>query len=323
MLHKKNFVIPALVVIALLVYFFSTSSSKKKTGSIASIYEDKINKITIENQQGTITLIKKSVKGDWRLQENDFSIDPTRLSSLLQHFNFAEIKSLVARKPENHSKYLVADAKNKIREKENGQGVKIFQKDNLILDIILGRIAYSPERVRFIRFAKEDEVYSSSIGSLPDLELDKEYWLNKRLYNFDAKKIVQFEFIKGNQKEVFVLKEKKFVSQKSPQKKIVQTNITQYLNQLATLETSPIIKKVTWKNKDLNDISVVKLEFVDKTILSIHQFKDKNNFYARYQLQNSSPRWQLAQEMAQKWIFQIPKETAEILATAKLKKFYQ
>ena len=60
MLHKKNFVIPALVVIALLVYFFSTSSSKKKTGSIASIYEDKINKITIENQQGTITLIKKT-----------------------------------------------------------------------------------------------------------------------------------------------------------------------------------------------------------------------------------------------------------------------
>ena len=174
MLHKKNFVIPALVVIALLVYFFSTSSSKKKTGSIASIYEDKINKITIENQQGTITLIKKSVKGDWRLQENDFSIDPTQLSSLLQYFNFAEIKSLVARKPENHSKYLVADAKNKIREKENGQRVKIFQKDDVILDIILGRIAYSPERVRFIRFAKEDEVYSSSIeSSLPDLELDK------------------------------------------------------------------------------------------------------------------------------------------------------
>ena len=63
------------------------------------------------------------------MQENDFSIDPTRLSSLLQYFNFAEIKSLVARKPENHSKYLVADAKNKIREKENGQRVKIFQKD--------------------------------------------------------------------------------------------------------------------------------------------------------------------------------------------------
>ena len=320
MLHKKNFVIPALVVIALLVYFFSTSSSKKKTGSIASIYEDKINKITIENQQGTITLIKKSVKGDWRLQENDFSIDPTRLSSLLQHFNFAEIKSLVARKPENHSKYLVADAKNKIREKENGQRVKIFQKDDVILDIILGRIAYSPERVRFIRFAKEDEVYSSSIGSLPDLELDKEYWLNKRLYNFDAKKIVQFEFIKGNQKEVFVLKEKKFVSQKSPQKKIADSTITNYLNKITSLKTTP---KKNIQKTNLTEVAIVKLELIDKTIFTIHQFKDKNNFYVSYQFQNSSPRWQLAQEISEKWIFQIPKETAEILATAKLKNFYQ
>ena len=100
----------------------------------------------------------------------------------------------------------------------------------------MGRIAYSPERVRFIRFAKEDEVYSSSIGSLPDLELDKEYWLNKRLYNFDAKKIVQFEFIKGNQKEGFVLKEKKFVSKKSPQKKIADSTITNYLNKITSLE---------------------------------------------------------------------------------------
>ena len=67
--RKKSFVILALVAIALLVYFFSRPSSKKKTGNIAPVYEDKIDKILIENQQGTITLIKKTAKGDWRLQE--------------------------------------------------------------------------------------------------------------------------------------------------------------------------------------------------------------------------------------------------------------
>ena len=58
--RKKSFVILALVAIALLVYFFSRPSSKKKTGNIAPVYEDKIDKILIENQQGTITLIKKT-----------------------------------------------------------------------------------------------------------------------------------------------------------------------------------------------------------------------------------------------------------------------
>ena len=60
--RKKSFVILALVAIALLVYFFSRPSSKKKTGNIAPVY-DKIDKILIENQQGTITLIKKTAKG--------------------------------------------------------------------------------------------------------------------------------------------------------------------------------------------------------------------------------------------------------------------
>ena len=171
--RKKSFVILALVTIALLVYFFSRANSKKKTGNIASVYEDKIDKILIENQQVTITLIKKTAKGDWRLQENNFPVSPTRLASLLQYFNFAEIKSLVARKEENHPKYSVADTNNQTRKEEHGQRVKIFQKDKRVLDLILGRVAYSPERVRFIRFAGENEVYSSSIGSLPDLDLEK------------------------------------------------------------------------------------------------------------------------------------------------------
>ena len=321
--RKKSFVILALVTIALLVYFFSRANSKKKTGNIASVYEDKIDKILIENQQVTITLIKKTAKGDWRLQENNFPVSPTRLASLLQYFNFAEIKSLVARKEENHPKYSVADTNNQTRKEEHGQRVKIFQKDKRVLDLILGRVAYSPERVRFIRFAGENEVYSSSIGSLPDLDLEKDSWLNKRLYNFDAKKIVKFEFTKDGQKDTFFLKEKEFVSQKSPQKKIAEKTLKNYLAKLANLETLPVLKKENLKKDKAAEFANVSLEFADKTIFTIHQFKDKNNFYVSYQFQNSSPRWKLAQEISEKWIFQIPEGTAEIFATTKLKNFYQ
>ncbi len=328
MLEKKSILgILALTVIALLVYFFSNPTAKKKTSNIASVYEDKIDKIVIENGKGTLTLIKKTAKGDWRLKENDFPIAPRRLASFLQHFNFAKIKSLVARKPVNHFKYWVADAKNKARKEENGQRVKIFQNDDVVLDIILGRIDYSPERVRFIRFTEDNEVYSSSVGSLPDLELDKEYWFNKSLYNFNVEKIISFEFAKGNQKDTFVVKGKKFVSQKSPKKKIAQKNINSYLNQLASLETLPIIKKTTPKEsiseENLTEFTVVKLELADKTILSIHQLQNKNNFYVGYQLQNTSPRWQLAQEIAKQWHFQLLEREAAVLEKANLKKFYQ
>ena len=86
--RKKSFVILALVTIALLVYFFSRANSKKKTGNIASVYEDKIDKILIENQQVTITLIKKTAKGDWRLQENNFPVTQAALSFLIKIFFF-------------------------------------------------------------------------------------------------------------------------------------------------------------------------------------------------------------------------------------------
>ena len=177
--------------------------------------------------------------------------------------------------------------------------------------------------MRFIRFAGENEVYSSSIGSLPDLDLEKDSWLNKRLYNFDAKKIVKFEFTKDGQKDTFFLKEKEFVSQKSPQKKIAEKTLKNYLAKLANLETLPVLKKENIKKDKAAEFANVSLEFADKTIFTIHQFKDKNNFYVSYQFQNSSPRWKLAQEISVKWIFQIPKGTAEIFATTKLKNFYQ
>ena len=140
--RKKSFVILALVAIALLVYFFSRPSSKKKTGNIAPVYEDKIDKILIENQQGTITLIKKTAKGDWRLQENNFPVAPSRLASLLQYFNFAEIKSLVARKKENHPKYSVADTNNQTRKASQIQLWKCNRHSSFLGGAVLNQMKY-------------------------------------------------------------------------------------------------------------------------------------------------------------------------------------
>ena len=324
MLTKRNsFIILFLVVFAATLYFANKDDAIETNEIvIATIYEDTIDKISIDNLQGSIMFKKQ--QNDWVLEQNDFPVDRQKLGELLQFLNFTKVKREITRNANEYARYFVESLEDNAvsRKQENGRRLRIWQKDKLALDVLLGSVVNSPERVRYFRYSDQKGVYAASIGEAPNLDANFDYWIDKSIYHFNKKDLSSLELIKEKQKELFSIKDNKF----SASKKAVNETV---LNDIFTKISSINFDKPIAKQGDLSlDFSSV-VNFSDGTNLTLKLLKKPKKaenqamFYLEYVVTNASPRWQQALNLAQQWHFQIKESDYSAITNLDFATLYQ
>lgn len=323
MLSKKSIIIVLLVVFLAVFVYYSNKRAKITDiigNSITSVYEDAISSIVIENQKGKITLVKKD-DNTWILGENNFPVDRAKIGQLLEFLNLNTIKSIAANNQAKHSNYFVLDLKEgENRTEKNGVTLSILKQENLVFSLILGKTSFSPERLRYLRYPEQIEVYSTTIGSLPDLNEESKIWVDKSLYKFTDKNAVALTFKKG-EKSIELKKEGKiFISEDGT---VDNREVKFFIKQLGALEyEKPVIKTA-----DLKQNLTTSVEFQNASKVELIFWEQEKSeakiFYLQYKIENPTTELVLAQEISQDWFFQITEEDYSSIIKKNTKDFYK
>lgn len=147
---KKEYLVPAVIILVLLAYLiFGTGKNKMsyEVPRLKAITPGEIDKIEIQQASGTLTLTGKDE--NWAIQPQQYQADPTKVKSMLESIENLSLSELASEK-QDYLRYDLTEDK-KIH-------VKAYKGEDLLREFDIGKIP-STYRHTFVRLQDDTRVY--------------------------------------------------------------------------------------------------------------------------------------------------------------------
>jgi hypothetical protein len=198
MKFKKEYVIPAAIILILLAYLLLGTGKNKMSYEVPrlkSIPSGEIDKIEITQKSGTITLAGKDET--WSILPQEFRADPTKVTDMLESIEGLMLSELAAEKQDYHRYDLTEDKKI---------NVKAFKGGELLREFDIGKTP-STYRHTFVRIKDDTRVYYARESFRNQFAYEIKDLRHKVVMEFDKNEIsginivqdgTAYEFIKKN-----------------------------------------------------------------------------------------------------------------------------
>jgi hypothetical protein len=190
---KKEYIILAVIIIGLSVYLYKRSSDRTlyKLPDIPKVAQKDITKLQITKGQTVIVLNRKDEK--WYIAPQEYPTDSQKVKELLNAVENLRLTALVS-ESKNYNLYDLDEA-----QKIN---VKVWQGDNLKLDIDVGKTA-SSFRHTFVRPAGEERVFHAQGNLKNNFDVSVDNLRDKVVLTFKPTDIQQIQISKEQQSLTF------------------------------------------------------------------------------------------------------------------------
>jgi len=190
---KKEYIILAVIIIALSVYLYTRSSDRTlyELPDMPKVAQKDITKMQISKGQTVIVLNRKDEK--WYIAPQEYPTDSQKVKELLNAAENLTLTALVS-ESKNYNRYDLDEA-----QKIN---VKVWQGDNLKLDIDVGKTA-SSFRHTFVRPAGEERVFHAQGNLKNNFDVSVDGLRDKVVLTFKPIDIQQIRIEKEQQSLTF------------------------------------------------------------------------------------------------------------------------
>ena len=190
---KKEYIILAGIIIALSVYLYTRSSDRTlyELPDMPKVAQKDITKLQISMGQTVIVLNRKDEK--WYIAPQEYPTDSQKVKELLNAVENLTLTALVS-ESKNYNRYDLDEA-----QKVN---VKVWQGDNLKLDIDVGKTA-SSFRHTFVRPAGEERVFHAQGNLKNNFDVSVDGLRDKVVLTFKPIDIRQIRIDKEQQSLTF------------------------------------------------------------------------------------------------------------------------
>lgn len=190
---KKEYIILAVIIIALSVYLYTRSSDRTlyELPDMPKVAQKDITKMQISKGQTVIVLNRKDEK--WYIAPQEYPTDSQKIKELLNAVENLTLTALVS-ESKNYNRYDLDEA-----QKIN---VKVWQGDNLKLDIDVGKTA-SSFRHTFVRPAGEERVFHAQGNLKNNFDVSVDGLRDKVVLTFKPIDIQQIRIDKEQQSLTF------------------------------------------------------------------------------------------------------------------------
>jgi hypothetical protein len=181
---KKETLILGVVIIALLGYLLlrKTNRVHYDIPTLDTVKVEDIDKIEIKKADKTIVLMKK--EDNWVIEPNGYPTDKTKIDNITKNVAGLTLTDLASRS-KNYTRYDLL--------KDKSIAVKAFQKDKVLRDYEIGKVA-STYGHTFVKIKDDENVYYAreSFRNHFDVKLDD--LRDKSVMKVDTNEISQLEF---------------------------------------------------------------------------------------------------------------------------------
>ena len=193
---KKEYLIPAAIILVLLIYLIIGTGRNKMSYEVPRlkpIPSGEIDKIEITQTSGTITLTGKDET--WSILPQEYRADPTRVKDMLKSIEGLTLSELAAEKQDYHRYDLTEDKKI---------NVKAFKGSELLREFDIGKTS-STYRHTFVRIQDDTRVYYARESFRSNFAYQTKDLRHKVVMEFDKNEIsgvnieqegTAYEFIK-------------------------------------------------------------------------------------------------------------------------------
>jgi len=147
---KKEYLLPAAIIVILLVYLLVGTGKNKMSYEVPQlkpILSGEIDKIEITQASGTVTIA--GTDATWSILPQEYNADPTKVQEMLKSIESLSLSELAAEK-QDYQRYDLTDDK-KIQ-------VKAFKGSELLREFDIGKTP-STYRHTFVRIQEDTRVY--------------------------------------------------------------------------------------------------------------------------------------------------------------------
>jgi hypothetical protein len=180
MKFKKEYIIPAAIILILLAYLLVGNGKNKMSYEVPllkSIPSGEIDKIEITQSSGMVTLTGKGE--NWLIMPQEYPADPTKVKDMLESIEGLTLSELAAEKQDYHRYDLTEDKR---------LHVKAFKGNELLREFDIGKIP-STYRHTFVRIKDDPRVYYARESFRSNFAHEVKDLRNKVVMDFDKNEI--------------------------------------------------------------------------------------------------------------------------------------
>jgi hypothetical protein len=274
---KKEYLILLIIIVVLTAYLLKNDRNKTETAlpELKQIDKTTIKKIIVKGPKGQFTIVVNKKK--WSLLPETYPVIDGKVNKMVELLANADISDLMS-KAGKYDRYGLG--------KKTGTSVIAKDDKKDLRNIIIGHNSESGNRT-FVKLKDDDNIYQARGDYKGSFNISKQDIINKNIFTFNSSDIVELLIEIDGKQEHFVKvnktnevneskvnkkdKDKKAITDSKTDKEMIWVNktdnknvngkaIDEYISKNSNIRCDSYIGK-----KSNNDISYMKLVFVDKT----------------------------------------------------------